>query len=834
MSPRKSSRNDGEGVWDVRLLSATYRREKDEEGEERPLIELYGVTRGGKSVVVLYRGFRPYFYVCEPEKGLLRTLEEDKGVEGMEETSLWVDGMERRCWKVVVKHPWDVPSYRARAADRCYKVLAADIPFGHRFIYDMGIGSSFRVRGREVSSGEMSAEYHVDLVILASGFEDMEDIKPPLGVFSFDIENSIDSGEIFTICYVHRGRDGERTEGCISGGEREILEGFVSLVLRLDPDIITGYNIDNYDLPHLEKRCEVHGLSLGIGRDGSTPARVNNQFWRVKGRVVADAWWNAKVYLRPKKETLNHLAMLLLGEEKLDVDRRKMDEEWAGNPERVKEYCLKDAELALGILDKIGAVERNLDLASVSMLPLDDVLNGRTSVMIDSILIRAADERGIGVPMNRYGRGGKRIEGGYVHAIKPGLYDWVCVLDFKSMYPSIIISNNICMTTLSPQGTIESPSGARFLAPEVKKGLVPSLLEELMERREEAKARMKNASTEEERWYYDGLQNAIKVLMNSFYGVFASSFYRFTNKDIGSAITSFARSNVKSIIASLEDEGIRVIYGDTDSVFFQSPIGELEGAVAFGQEVAEKFSKRGMVLEFEKLLNPLFSHGKKKRYAGKVVWPEEDIIIRGYEIRRTDSFDFQSEALMEVFQRIFERDTEGAVSRARELVEMTRRGEVPVEKLVISRTCRDFRAYKDPDTQATVQTAKKLKERGYEFTPGMKVSWIVVDSRRRPQHVEPWIDGEPFERTPDYQYYAERVASTLARVTEVFGVDEKDLLFGHSQRTLFGGWDTGGKREGKGKREGGDGGGREAEGSGEKEGKSGMKEESDEKGGGKG
>jgi DNA polymerase I len=306
-----------------------------------------------------------------------------------------------------------------------------------------------------------------------------------------------------------------------------------------------------------------------------------------------------------------------------------------------------------------------------------------------------------------------------------------------------------------------------------------------MKDRDETKAKMKAAKSPEEKRYYNGLQEAIKVLMNAVYGVFASSFYRFTNPKIGASITAFARENTKSIISQLESEGVRVIYGDTDSVFFQSPGTTLEEALELGKTIAKRYSKEGATLEFEKVINPLFSHGAKKRYVGNVLWPEEYMIVRGYETRRTDAFDVQSDSLMKVFERILDHDTEGAISLARETVTSIAKGNVETGGLVISRSCKTFNSYKDPDNQSTVQTAKKLMDMGYEFVPGMKVSWIVTNGRKTPIEVEPYVSGRKFEKTPDYEYYARRVAMTLARVTDTFGWDTQELLTGTQQKSLF-------------------------------------------------
>ena len=494
-----------------------------------------------------------------------------------------------------------------------------------------------------------------------------------------------------------------------------------------------------------------------------------------------------KKHFHPKQETLNAVAKELLGEEKLDVDRLRIDEEWKINRSRVLEYCAKDADLALRILEKTRVLTSGMDMATVSKLPLDDSMNSGASQLVDSLLIRAADREHIATPMTARWQDSEEgsIEGGYVHSIAPGLYHWVGVLDFKSMYPSLIIARNICFTTLSPQGTVISPTGVRFLSPDVRKGVIPALLSNLMDQRDSIKARMKLAAGTEEFNYLDGLQQAVKILMNSFYGVLASSFYRFTNVAIGGSITAFARETTKGVIEQLEKEGFAVIYSDTDSVFFKSPAENLQGTIELGKRLSERFSSQGVTLEFEKVMEPLFSHGKKKRYVGRLVWPEEGLIVRGYEIRRTDSFDYQSESLSAVFEEILKGNTDGAVKLSRKLVSDVLNGQVPKEKLVISRSCRPFSEYKDGATQVPVQTAKKLMAMGEEFIPGMKVSWIVVNSRKSPQQVEPFIAGREFSFTPDYTYYAMRVAQTLSRVTEVFGMDEDSLLSGSKQSTLF-------------------------------------------------
>ncbi len=763
--------------WDVRLLSASYRQE----GEDM-ILELFGKTRDGRSMTVIDRsGFRPYFFIVDASEDVKQGLRKDPEVRGVEDLKLLHRGRDRDVTKVTILYPYKVPEYRNKLKAR-FEILAADIPFHHRFIYDRDMASCIRVSGEETPG-----DYTTELVVQMSSFENIEPFNPRLKILSFDIENSIRDDTIYTICYVVDNGDGMEERPALRGTEREIITGFTKAIQDEDPDVISGYNIDNYDIPKIMERAKVNKVeSLPWGREGSEPRQAGKRFWKVKGRLIVDAWWAAKRELHPKQETLNAVSMLVLGEQKMDVDPKKIDEEWRSDPDKVVCYCAKDAELSGRILSAVGSLRKGMDLAAVSMLPVEDVLSSGSSQLIDSILIRRADREGVAVPLTGGFQRNDQIEGGYVHTIEPGLYHWVCVLDFKSMYPSLIISNNICFTTLSRDGDIVSPSGARFLSPERREGLLPAILRELMQKRDETKSLAKKSSTEDERRYYGGLQEAVKVLMNSVYGVFASSFYRFTDKSIGSSITAFARETVKNIITELDKEGVTVIYSDTDSVFIQSPYSDLESTKEFGEGVAKRYTRAGGQLEFEKIMEPLFSHGKKKRYVGRVVWPErEDMLVRGYEIRRTDTFDLLSELLTGVFERILDEDQDGAVALARKMVQETLEGKVPYEKLVISRTCQAFHTYKEPDRMANVQAARKIIELGYEFIPGMKVSWIVTNANKVPQEVEPFIPGREAEIVPDLRYYAERLAHVTARVTEVFGWKENDLMLGSQQSTLF-------------------------------------------------
>ena len=177
----------------------------------------------------------------------------------------------------------------------------------------------------------------------------------------------------------------------IEGTEKQIIQRFSEIIQKEDPDVITGYNIDGYDIPKILERAQKVGVrTLNWGRDRSDPRSIQ-KFWRLTGRLIVDAWWAVKTELRPKQETLNAVSKLLLGEEKMDVAAKNMDEEWLHDKDKVLRYCRQDASLALKVLEKVGRIRKNMDLAAVSRLPVDDVLNSGSSMLVDSILIREAD-----------------------------------------------------------------------------------------------------------------------------------------------------------------------------------------------------------------------------------------------------------------------------------------------------------------------------------------------------------------------------------------------------------------------------------------------------------
>ena len=831
----------------------------------------------GHSVTMLVHGIRPFVVIAAPDDTLPNQLEswldevrKDKRVVKIHDPEiLWCEEGERLHWRVDVTQPNVVPKLRDLLAER-WLVTSADIVFPMRLFLDLDLGphmdvsgSVIHARGRapleiismfedvdallaatRIREAGGSGLYSTDLVIRCK-IDDLNDTEPfraPFVTASFDLETSVVESNILCAAMVID-RAGEQSEYTFRGDERGILAGMTRLVRDEDPDILTGYNIDNFDLPRIRQRAEdLSGKDsgsmldmFGWGRapvaDGSTralPSRSQSRRWTVSGRTVMDAWWEARIALRPQRESLRFVSELLFPDRpelrKMDIDASRMDDEWKQRPDEVLRYCVMDTLLPIEILEAIHAIRSKEALASVARMPFQRAVGGTTSQWIDSLMVRLADREKVAIPRTRSGPRRDQIMGGHVQDVDSGLHPWIAVLDFKSMYPSIMIEKNICFTTRidtkdAPSDDVYlAPDGTTYLGRSHRNGLVPRLLQQLMEERDRQKEAMKVARTKGDEitaFFHDRLQFAVKILMNSFYGVFASSFYRFTHQDIGASITAWARSNIRGVIATLEEEEQRVVYGDTDSIFISAPVDseiptripelDEEGrelfeearnkTVEFGQSLAKRFTKAGAELEFEAALAAMFSHGAKKRYFGQVVWPEEDLLIRGYEVRRSDSFVILTNCMTSSFERILAGETTQAVEDIRALIQRVRIRDVAPKDLVISRSCKgklrkdgsvDFSVYTNPDGLPYVKAAKRRMERGLNFTPGMKVGYLVTDGASSPMSVVDWHEDETGEIQTDFdpEYYAKRIATAMGRITEVFGWNEKELLQGSQQSSL--------------------------------------------------
>jgi len=777
------------------ILTATYR--KREEGT--PEVRLFGKTESGAAVILLTHDFEPYFFVKRSDGSLVHRLEADSRVERVEDAYLTYNQVRERCLKVVTRVPSDVADIRDKLKSSGYTVFAADISYPLRFMYDKDLGPYVDFEGDLLNTEENGTEWYYLSDIRPS----KKRFDPKLTYLSLDIENSMKREDKMIFCKGWATYDPwtkQINEGCLVGTEEEIIAAGEQLIYDVDPDIITGYNINQYDLPHIKRRANSLNITFNIGRgrgpiwpkyskdsqdSEEKPSDGDIERWSCDGRIVADAWKLARARFRPKRETLAYVAEELGVGIKMDVDTSKIDEEWKKSRKKVMKYCARDARLALEILLKTEMMLDAQALAEVAMLPMEMCVLPRQSWLVDSRFIRAFDKAGAAVPCMNWDKVKKKkekIKGALVVEPTGGVYEWLLVLDYKAMYPSIIMGYNLCYTTYVEDDTygdtFKSPAGALFLKND--RGIVPKVIEELQSERDATKA----LHAETGKSVYKRVEGAIKILSNAVYGLFTSSFYRFTNKHIGETITALARENITRTIETLASMELSVLYGDTDSVFVQGPEG-LGNCKSLGDRLVSELSTGSMKLELEKILKKWFTHGKKKRYIGLVAWPNEgEYYTRGYTSRRGDTFDYQGKVEDDLLREILTGDPAKACEKASKRVVSLLMGEVETERLIITRTVKKEAEYVHPERLPGVRAARKLTEWGYRWIPGTKLSWIVTDGSKTPIVVEPWIEGR-HRPTPDLTYYARRIVETIKDITAVFGYDKNGLYSGTKPTSLF-------------------------------------------------
>ena len=485
--------------------------------------------------------------------------------------------------------------------------------------------------------------------------------------------------------------------------EAELLIELCRRVRALDPDVVTGWNIIDFDVPVLIRRAaelrvplelgrapgavRQRGESRGRGGDGGRTRRFSDSIF-IPGRVVLDGIRLLRaVSYRLDSYALDNAAREILGEGKTlggaDHVARIMHT-YRHDPERFVEYNLTDARLVLEILDKLDLVPFTAERSALTGMPPDRV--GSSIAAFDFLYLSRLHARGVVAPSVGAGpRGGngngngngngdgdgdgdgnggaasrEPMHGGHILKPRPGLHEDVLVFDFKSLYPSIIRTFQIDPLGLirvesaahrSAGGeVIEAPNGARFRR---RRGILTELLDELFTSRERAKAAGNTIAS-----------NAIKVLMNSFYGVLGTSACRFSHPLLANAITSFGKHFLLWAKRWMEQRGLSVLYGDTDSLFVAGSGGtggtalakrlnaDLAAYVAAAWQV-RSYLEMEFETRYERLLLPSVrggGRGATKRYVGLT---GGKLQFTGMEVVRRDWTALAREVQRELYRRLF-------------------------------------------------------------------------------------------------------------------------------------------------------------------------------------
>lgn len=631
---------------------------------EIPYVFLFGRLEKGESFAAVAH-YKPYFYIKEAD------LKRAEAVEKIEhEKTKMKDFNGEKVVRVFTEKPSDVPEFRRMFESNGIVCYEADIRFAQRFLIDHDIKGCVEIEGEQ--------EFQDNLLVFKNPSLKPASFFPKLKVLSLDIETRQDASEVYAISlasdsfektFIHTKKKLKNAVCCKS--EEEVLEKFLEEVRAFDPDIITGWNVIEFDLKVLQDRMREYGIGLTLGRgNAKCKLRIEKDFMKeskadAEGRLIIDAMQLMRgAFIKLEDYRLETAARTFVGEGKLvkfSSKGNEIDEMFVKNPQLLADYNLQDARLVIKIIEKSNALNLAIERSLLTGMQVDRVSASIAS--LDSLYIREARKRNLVCPSMAYAEKESMVKGAFVMEPKPGIYDNVVVLDFKSLYPSIITTFNIdpsCYSEKCGKGMVKSPNGACFKNEE---GILPSIIHKLWASREEARKRKDELA-----------RYAIKILMNSFYGAMASPNSRFFNMAIANAITSFAREIIQNTAVEIRKRGYEVLYSDTDSCFVVTKAKTKEEAAQIGEKLAlevndfyknyvKKQFKRESFLDmqfdkcFFKFLMPKLRKtevGAKKRYAGLVIKDgKEKIDITGLEFVRGDWTELAKKFQYELLDRLF-------------------------------------------------------------------------------------------------------------------------------------------------------------------------------------
>ncbi|CAI1796846.1 DNA polymerase II [Serratia proteamaculans] len=617
--------------------------------------------------------------------------------------------------------------------------------------------------------------------------------RPTLKLVSLDIETTA-HGELYSIALEGCGQRQVYMLGPANGGNEpldfdleycvsrpQMLERLNQWLEQHDPDAIIGWNLVQFDLRVLQKHAERYQIPLKLGRGGNLLEwrehgfKQNHFFASAAGRLIIDgiealksATWNFPSF------SLEHVSQTLLGEGKsIDNPYQRMaeiDRRFAEDKPALARYNLKDCELVTRIFAKTDLLTFLLERATVTGLAADR--SGGSVAAFSNLYMPRMHRLGFVAP-NLGEQPEEHSPGGFVMDSQPGLYDSVLVLDYKSLYPSIIRTFLIdpvgLIEGMRHPGDADSVPGFRQARFSRSKHCLPAIVEQIWQGREAAKRQQNKA-----------LSQALKIIMNALYGVLGSSGCRFFDPRLASSITLRGHEIMRQTRELIEAQGYQVIYGDTDSTFvwLKQPHDEQQAA-QIGRTLVQQVNQwwqqhlqqqygleNALELEFEthysRFLMPTIrgaEQGSKKRYAGLIAKPDgsEEMVYKGLETVRTDWTPLAQQFQQLLYQRIFKRQP--YQDFVREYVSQTLNGDFD-DRLVYRKRLRrkldEYQRNVPPHVRAAriADDYNRQQGRPLQYQNGGWISYVMTVAGPEPLETQ--------QSAIDYPHYLERQLEPVA------------------------------------------------------------------------
>ena len=654
----------------------------------------------------------------------------------------------------------------------------SDIKPADRYLMERFVNAGFTAQGTIVQ--------HDNFIEMRNPRLKPADYIPALTLASIDIETRGLTGQLYSIALhsgdlhvvlmvgddrVNHARQTDQSDFDLRffATEKLLMEGFFSLLHAVDPDVIVGWNVVGFDLDFIARKCEELNLPFNPGRGGDASAvlQVGSdsnpiKIARVPGRAVLDgvdmlraAFWSFESY------SLERVGQELLGRGKTIKNVNKVEEInhlYQTNKAELARYNIEDCKLVTEIFDKAELISFAVQRAQMTGLPMDKT--GGAVQTFDNLYLPRLHRKGYVAAAAAVTSAGS--PGGYVLDSKPGLYRNVIVLDFKSLYPSIIRTFLIDPLGLSVPGANPVPGfkGAEFSR---ELHILPELIETLWSRRDDAKSEQNAA-----------LSQAIKIIMNSLYGVLGSSGCRFHNHKLASSITKRGHEIIQKSQSFIEAAGWEVIYGDTDSLFVLLDQDlSAKQAIAIGSELQNSLNRywqnilhkefdleSHLEVEFETLYTRFLmptvrgaqggvreNAGSKKRYAGQIQNQDgsTEVIFKGLEAVRTDWTLLAREFQRELYAKVF--------------------NDQPVEALVRDTTSRLLAGELDEKLVYRKRLRRKLSDYQRNVPPHVQAARKSPDPQKWIDYVQTTAGPEPLDNKTaelDYQHYLDKQLMPVA------------------------------------------------------------------------
>uniref|UniRef100_A0A8D0Z601 DNA polymerase n=1 Tax=Sus scrofa TaxID=9823 RepID=A0A8D0Z601_PIG len=621
----------------------------------------------------------------------------------------------------------------------------------------------------------------------------------------------------------------------VAATERTLLGFFLAKVHKIDPDIIVGHNIYGFELEVLLQRinvCKVpYWSKIGRLKRSNMPKLGGRSGFGERnatcGRMICDVEISAKELIRCKSYHLSELVQHILKTERVVIPMENVRNMYSESSHLLYllEHTWKDAKFILQIMCELNVLPLALQITNIAGNIMSRTLMGGRSERNEFLLLHAFYENNYIVPdkqifrkpqqklgdededidgdASKYKKGRKKAaySGGLVLDPKVGFYDkFILLLDFNSLYPSIIQEFNICFTTVqrvASEAEKVTEDGEQEQIPELpdpglEMGILPREIRKLVERRRQVKQLMKQPDLNPDLvLQYDIRQKALKLTANSMYGCLGFSYSRFYAKPLAALVTYKGREILMHTKEMVQKMNLEVIYGDTDSIMINTNSNSLEEVFKLGNKVKSEVNKLYKLLEID--IDGIFKSLlllKKKKYAALVVEPTSDgnyitkQEVKGLDIIRRDWCDLAKDTGNFVIGQILSdqsRDTivENIQKRLIEIGENVLNGSVPVSQFEINKALtKDPQDYPDKKSLPHVHVALWINSQGgRKVKAGDTVSYIICQDGSNLTASQRAYAPEQLQKhdnlTIDTQYYlAQQIHPVVARICEpIDGID---------------------------------------------------------------